>query len=52
MLQLEVTFFSEQLERFYLNHPLGAMMLSFPYSRFADIQDVGMVFQSRVLHSR
>ncbi|WP_339053176.1 Gp37 family protein [Arsenophonus endosymbiont of Crataerina pallida] len=48
--QLEVTFFPEQPERFHLNHPLGAVLLSFARSRFGDIQDVGMVFQPRVLH--
>ncbi len=48
--QLDVTFFPEQPERFHLNHPLGAVLLSFARSRFGDIQDVGRVFQPRVLH--
>ncbi|WP_334467700.1 Gp37 family protein [Arsenophonus sp. PmNCSU2021_1] len=48
--QLEVTFFPEHPERFHLNHPLGAVLLSFARSRFGDIQDVGRVFQPRVLH--
>lgn len=48
--QLEVAFFPEQPEQFHLHHPLGAVLLSFARSRFGDIQDVGMVFQPRVLH--
>ncbi|MFT8210564.1 MAG: Gp37 family protein [Symbiopectobacterium sp.] len=46
---LHVDFFPERPEQFRLNHPRGAVLVSYGKSRFGQTQDIGVVIQPQTV---
>ncbi|HGJ5880614.1 MAG TPA: Gp37 family protein [Arsenophonus nasoniae] len=46
---LHVDFFPERPEQFRLNHPHGAVLVSYGKSRFGQTQDIGVVIQPQTV---